>query len=491
MSLSLASSIAQSALASTSTQVSIVSRNIDGANDPNYSRKIANLTTSQTGSGELVSISRAADKALYEKLLFAQSGGASQQALLSGLDQMEQTIGDPASGQSPSALLANLVNALQTYSASPSDLTVAQSVITAASNLTNALNGATATVQGVRSQADADMSTSVQTINQLLAQFQTVNAAIVRGSQSGADITDSLDTRDSILSQLSQQMGITTTTAANGSVSIYTDSGVTLFQDTPRTVTFQATGTFTAGTTGNAVFVDGVPITGSSSPMPLQSGKLAGLSALRDQVAVTYQSQLDETARGLIDAFQETDQSATPTLPAAAGLFTYASVTTVPVGGLVAGLAGQIKINANVDPSQGGTVTRLRDGGISSPGNPAYGYNPSGAASFTGRIQQLIDGVSVTQSFAPTTGLNASASLTGFATASVSWLEAARRSVSDKSDYQNTLVSNASTALSNATGVNLDSEMSKMLDLEHAYQASSKLLSTVDNLYTALFQAVG
>jgi flagellar hook-associated protein 1 FlgK len=45
-------------------------------------------------------------------------------------------------------------------------------------------------------------------------------------------------------------------------------------------------------------------------------------------------------------------------------------------------------------------------------------------------------------------------------------------------------------ALSNATGVNLDDEMSRLLDLEHAYQASAKLIATIDNLYQMLFQAV-
>ncbi|MFI5010891.1 MAG: flagellar hook-associated protein FlgK [Hyphomicrobiales bacterium] len=491
MSLSLASNIAQSTLAATAAQVAIVSRNIDGANNPNYSRKIADLTTSMTGSGGVVSVSRAADKALYEKMLVAQSTAASQKALSNGLDQLDQTIGDPSNGQSPSALLGSFANALQTYSASPNDTTVAQSVITAASNLTSALNGATAIVQGVRTQADADMATSVQTINSLLSQFQAVNADIMRGTQSGADVTDNLDQRDAILSRLSQEIGITTTTSANGGMAVYTDGGVTLFQGSARSVTFQTAGTFTAATTGNAVFVDGVPITGSSSPMPIQSGKLAGLSNLRDHVAVTYQSQLDETARGLIDAFKESDQSATPTLPDAPGLFTYSGAPAMPGTGLVAGLAGDIKVNANVDPGQGGNVNLLRDGGIANSGAvTAYTYNTAGGGSFTARIQQLIDGIAAPQSFDPAAGLNASASLTDFSTASVSWLESNRQSASNASTYQTTLVSNASTALSNSTGVNLDSEMSKMLDLEHSYQASSKLLSTIDSLYTALFQAV-
>ena len=53
------------------------------------------------------------------------------------------------------------------------------------------------------------------------------------------------------------------------------------------------------------------------------SGRLIGLAAVRDTYAVTYQNQLDEIARGLIEAFAESDQSASPSLPDAPGLFTY------------------------------------------------------------------------------------------------------------------------------------------------------------------------
>ena len=47
-----------------------------------------------------------------------------------------------------------------------------------------------------------------------------------------------------------------------------------------------------------------------------------------------------------------------------------------------------------------------------------------------------------------------------------------------------------SEALSNVTGVNIDEEMSLLLDLEHSYQASAKLVQTVDNMLAALLAAV-
>jgi flagellar hook-associated protein 1 FlgK len=502
MSLTSAFNIINSAFDANAAQTAAISRNISNSSTTGYTLKTANLATSSYGGVEVTSITRATNSALLEQALAANSQSAGQSALASGLAQLSATVSDSsstnstsstttASGQSPSAMLASLETALQNYQASPSDPTVAQSVVTAASQLTSSLNNATTTVQQVRSQADAAMAQSVTTINSLLSQFQTVNNTIVSGLQTGADVTDAEDSRDDILTQLSQQIGISTVTSSNGSEAIYTDSGVTLFQTTARAVTFAPTQTLTAGATANPVMVDGVPVTGSSSPMAIQSGALAGLATLRDTTAPQYQAQLDQIANGLVNAFAETNQ-ATPSTPnPLPGLFTYSSYsgamptdTTVP-----AGLAGQIEVNASVDPSQGGNVNLLRDGDISG-GGANYTYNATGAASYTTRIQQMISQISATQAFDPSAGAGSSDSLTDYADASVSWVQAQYQQATDQANYSSTLATTASQALSNATGVNLDDQTSQMLSLENSYQTSAKLLTTVNNMFSSLLTAV-
>ena len=240
---------------------------------------------------------------------------------------------------------------------------------------------------------------------------------------------------------------------------------------------------------GSPVTVDGVPITGSNSPMPIQSGALAGYAALRDTLAPQYEAQLDQIAGGLINAFAESDQSATPSLPSLPGLFTTSGATSLPSASASTGLAAAIEVNPNVDPSQGGNATLLRDGGISSPGNPSYTYNSTGAASYTARLQQLVSAIGATQSFDPSAGLGSTASLSGYANASVSWLQAENQQASNASAYQSALATQASSALSNATGVNLDAEMTNMLSLENSYASSAKLLTTVNSMFSALLNA--
>jgi flagellar hook-associated protein 1 len=502
MSLSSAFNIINSSFDANANQTAVISRNISNANTPGYTLKTANLATSAFGGVDVSSITRAANEALQDTMLSATSTSAQQAALANGLTQLSATVSDSAttasssstttaSGQSPSAMLAGLETALQSYETSPNDPTVAQSVVSAASQLTSSLNSATATVQQVRSQADAGMANAVSTINSLLAQFQTANSTIVNGLQSGADVTDVEDTRDNILSQLSQQVGVSTVTAPNGSESIYTDSGVTLFQNTARTVTFTATPTLTAGAKGNSVMVDGVPITGPSSPMAIQSGALAGLATLRDTTAPQYQAQLDQIANGLVNAFAETNQTNPATPNPLPGLFTFSSYSgTMPTATAVpAGLAGQIKINASVDPSQGGNANLLRDGDISG-GGASYTYNTTGAASFTTRIQQMISQISASQSFDPAAGAGANDSIADYANASVSWVQGQYQQATNQASYSSALATTASQALSSATGVNLDDETSQMLSLENSYQTTAKLLTTANNMFASLLSAV-
>lgn len=487
MSLTAALRTAQSALQNTAAQTSVTTRNVAGSGDPSYSRKIALASSTADGGAQVLTITRAADKALLESLTDTASRAAAQQALADGLNELNATIGDPELDQSPAALIGAFTDSIQLYSVSPGDQILAQAVITKAGGLANALNDAARTVQRVRQDADAAMDAGVRDLNGLLADFETANKAVVNGTRAGLDITDSLDARDRLMSRISELIGINVVPRADNDAVLYTDSGVTLFETSPRLVSFQATGTFTAGFSGNAITVDGVPVTGAAATMPIRSGRLQGLADLRDNAAVTYSRQLDEIARGLIAAFAESDQSDPPGLPDLPGLFT-AGVSAMPGNALVPGLAGAIRVNPTVDPDQGGNLALLRDGGIGAPGNPAYRYNPSGAAGYADRLNDYLGALSAQRSFDAAADVDASNSLPGFAASSVSWLGVVRQNATNAADYEQTLLQRTSEALSNATGVNLDNEMSLLLDLERSYQASSKLIGAIDAMF-AMFLA--
>lgn len=490
MALSVGIDVARSSLATASEQLSVVSRNIARVGEQDATRKTTSVVTGPGTQVHIGRVGRTSSSALLTAYLDANAASQSQSAIVSALDTLETTVNDTDLERSPAALISKLSSALQSYSSAPDNPALAGSVVSAAKTLVNTLNEGSETIANVRRQADTDIADSVDRINNLLAQFSDLNKQVVVGTKSGADITDTLDARDSVLKQLSSEIGIQTVERSDGDLAIYTDSGVTLFEKVPRTVTFSPSPLLSNGQSGSAIYADGVPIAGTPNMMAISTGRLAGLVQIRDVIAPTYERQLDEIARGLIEAFAETDQSATPTLADAAGLFTYPGGPAIPTSGTsVSGLAALIQVNANVDPTQGGNALLLRDGGIS--GNSAYKYNSTGAASYSDRILGLVASIDQSRSFDGSSELPQSTSLTTFAKSSVSWLEALRQSAKSDGDYRKAVSERASSALSKETGINLDEEMTHMLELERTFQASSRLISTIDQMLSNLLETLG
>ncbi len=225
--LSLALDSARSALLATSSQIATNARNTAGANDPGYSRKIVSLVTG--AGGTTVVVTRASDAALFNPQALGGLGGLREPGPARRAHQAVETVGDTSDAGSPAARLGALNAALQAAANRPDDAGLARTAVESARDLATSLNGAADAVHDARATADQGMADSVARINDLLGQFDIANRAVMRGTASGQDVSDSLDTRDRIVSQLSAEIGISVSDRPGGDMAIYTDSGVTLF----------------------------------------------------------------------------------------------------------------------------------------------------------------------------------------------------------------------------------------------------------------------
>ncbi|WP_134496202.1 flagellar hook-associated protein FlgK [Microvirga pakistanensis] len=480
MSLSVAYNTARSSLQASQSQMAVVSRNTAGASDPGYSRKIGVLVT--TGGAARVTVVRASDSALLNKMLETTSDAAMQKSLLEGLEKLSLTIGDPELDESPAARVGAMTDALRQYANAPDDNVLARGFVKAANDLATSLNQATASINLVRQETQVQIGDSVARINEILAKFKVANDEVMSGSALGRDVSDALDQRDYLIAQLSEEIGLTVVPRADNDVALYTDSGVPLFDRLPRAVEIRKS--------DGAILIDDVPVTGSASPMPLNSGSLVGLVKIRDEVAVGYQRQLDELARGLIDAFKETDRSGGGAADKA-GVFTYVGGPDLLASGTptLTGFASLLRVNDAIDPTKSptGAYEKIRDGGING-GDYASG---DGTASFSTRLYELTAALQEDRNWDSSLGLGNKMTLQDFASSSAGWVEAKRQDASQQVAYRETLLAQASEALSNATDVNMDDETALMLQLEKSYSASAKLISVINQMLQTLLSAVG
>ena len=77
-----------------------------------------------------------------------------------------------------------------------------------------------------------------------------------------------------------------------------------------------------------------------------------------------------------------------------------------------------------------------------------------------------------------------------FGANAIGWIEGLRQQSSNAEMGASAMMVRTAEALSNETGVNVDTEMALLLDLEHAYEASARIISTVDQMMASLLELV-
>ena len=487
MTLTDALRVATNSLASSQTQLSTLSRNIAGVNDPDYVRRDAEVYTDRYNSSR-VEVKRYVDQATYRASILANAGAAKSDVVASGLNRLASLQDKDTFAFAPSRLLADLQRATELAAASPADSSTLATLVEQARTTASGLNSSYNEILSMRADADDQISSSVERLNSLLAQLQPVNDSIVHAAKNGRHDFDGMDLRDQLINKISSEIGVNVVPREDDDFILTTDNGILLFEGRPREITFESTPSYGPNTDGGILRIDGVAVNGPSSSLPLRSGRIAGNLELRDNYLVQQRDQLDEVARGLVELYSETDQSG-GTKPALAGLFTWSGGPTVPASAtLEAGIARTIQVNSLVDPQSGGNPQLIRDGAIN--GDTDYQYNTSGGASFSDRLFALSDAFNEARTFDVAADLPTNVSLTEFATASLDFLSAQRKAANDNKEYKAELAVRFKETLQGQSGPNLDHEMSRLLEVERAYQATARLLRTVDEMLVTLMESV-
>ena len=329
----------------------------------------------------------------------------------------------------------------------------------------------------LRGEADGEIATQVTKLNKLLSDFETANNEVIKKTAMGEDANNAIDKREGLVKQISEIIGVSTYTREGNDIALYTSDGTTLFETVARKISFTPTAAFAAGSTGSSLYIDGVKVEAGAGASTTAKGSLPALLQLRDDVLPTMQDQLDEVARGAIALFAE-DSAGTPV----AGLFTTKTGAAVAfnTANIIPGLASQITVASAVVSSP----FKLRDGNISGTST-----NTGNSSGYSELLRDYVAAFDTPMTFDGDTKLGTNVTLLNFSTEAVGWTENFRSNASTAGESTSALMTRASEAYSNNTGVNLDEELILLLDIEQSYKAASKLLSTIDEMLKALMAA--
>lgn len=408
MTIGAALSIAVGGLQLNQTETGIVAQNIARAGQAGYTAKRVGTVDYQGLQGVFglrAVVSREFDKAVYSQVLQASAPTSYLETQQKYLSQIDQFMGQTASGASIPSALADFDQAMQALVTSPDDVSSRTLLIGKAQVLANQLNQASNDIQGLRTSVEAEIADQIDKVNGLTRTISDLNARIVGQEAAGQDVSNLLDARDQAVKDLSSYMDIGTLESANGHLTVFTTTGLSLVSDHGTQFEFDAHGTLTANTewsaddTQRSVGTIRVADNGSSTVDliangTLRSGSIAALVELRDTTLVQAQAQLDDIAAGLSEAMSNHDVAGTATTSGAASGFDV-DLTDLQSGNRVTlsytdtatGKAKTVTLIRVDDPS----VLPLADTVTGNPNDTVHGIDFSGGmASVVSQIQTAL-----------------------------------------------------------------------------------------------------
>jgi flagellar hook-associated protein 1 FlgK len=441
-------SVALSGLSVSQQEMATTSNNVANENTPGYTREVPVVTTGDPvevgslniGTGVVLEkIDSLRDSMLQIQINQATQQNSSLNTSLTELQQIQTQFASSSSGIG--ADISNFFNSLQQLSPDPSDLTLRQSVLSAANTLATDFNSAAQSLRTQSSNIDQNVVQSVTQVNSLTSQIASVDQQISNlqavDQSTGQEPGTLVDQQNNLIQQLSGLIDVQVIPTGQG-ITLTTSNGTTLVSGSQSyALTTQATGGV------QHIFSGSQDITSS-----LRGGSLAGLVQVSDQEIPSISSSLDQLAAGLATSLNAANAQGYDLNGNLGGNI----FVPPPAGGV--GAAATLTVSMT-DPS---LIAASSDGTIGSNGNLA---NLSAVANTA-----LANGETPIDSYSDL----------------VSEVGGATANTSADADSSNLILQQLQDENGSVSGVSLNEEASNLIQYQTAYQAAAHVVSTVNLL---------
>jgi flagellar hook-associated protein 1 FlgK len=357
------------------------------------------------------------------------------------LSQAQLAFQEPSSS-GLSASLASFWQSWDQVASNPTSSAARQGVVDQAQTVVADLQQASQQLQTTVGNTQNQLASTVGQANTLLGEMADLNEQITTAKASGGSANSLIDQRNNVMNQLAADIGATGTAQPDGSLRVSV-GGISLVQGSWNdTLSLESSGTSTQ------LVAQTTHLTLSAS-----SGTTAGLLAAVNQYLPGYQSQLDTVANSLASlvngqlaaGYTATGAPGQPlfTGSGAAGIGVSSAIAADPT--LIAAASTSTLPDASNDGSNAQTIANLFD----APNGPDSAYR--------GLVQTVGDQVS---------------------------------SVNNQVQAQTSVANAAQQNLQAVTGVNQNSELVNLMNFQQAYQASAKVITTVDTAVQTLLAAI-
>lgn len=431
----------------------VIENNITNANTPGYVTQDQSLIAQPFDPAQGISGGVLAGPMISTRSQYLEQAVRNQQAALGSSQQTATDLGqlqplfDTTGASGVPGALSSFFNSVSQLSVSPNDLSSRQDVITAAGQVATAFNQNAVGLQQTSANLHSETSGVVANINQIAADIAAVNGEYSSNSAENQDA--GLDARlNNDFENLSQLVNYTAIKTSNGTYNVYIGGQTPLVmggQAYNISADFSQPQTAIRDSQGHDITAQLSNAGGSLGAMLVeQNTTLPGYMNALNNLAQAFSDQVNQALSQGVDINGN---------PPAANLFTYNAAQ---------GTAFTMAVTA-ITPDQ-----------IAAASAGAPGGNGNAIAIAQMASQTSVNGFTFTEAYG-----NLGAQV-GQDVAVAQQNETA----------QQNLLNQATQARATASGVDLNTEATKLLQFQQAYQAAGKLISVIDSLGTTLMNMI-
>ncbi|MCZ2825095.1 MULTISPECIES: flagellar hook-associated protein FlgK [unclassified Modestobacter] len=456
----------------------VTGQNIANVNTPGYSRQRAELqsiggnavpamyaVSNQVGQGvDADKVIRIRDGFLESRAQIESASTARMTAQDATLAQIEQAFREPGE-TGIQAKLTGVFTAWGDVANHPTEDGARTAVLQKTATLVAELHTTSANLDKQWTQTRDSLDTLAQDVNAKTQSIADLNRAIKRATQAGLPVNELADKRDGLVKDLATAIGATSSPGDDGQVDVSV-AGAMLVSGV------SAIGIRVVGTEvpAEATATDPSFVTDPGGTRLALGGTAGGALTALSQTIPRYQQKLDAVAQQLAaqvnavhagpDAY---DKNGAPGGP----MFGSGTVPAVPV------TAANITLLIT-DPAKLAAASMAPIPAVAGP--PAVAARPSADAGNAAKLAAMAradTGAAVAyRQLIVDLGVEASVATSNLQTQTVvaAQVDASRESVS---------------------GVNLDEEMTNMLQFQHAYSAAARMITTIDETLDVLINRTG
>lgn len=463
--------IGRKALAVAQAALDVTGHNVANANTPGYSRQVVNMQTTSPyrsannnshhpyiymGTGVTITdVTRVREEFLDTQYRKENRTLGDWQAQQNALEKIEVILNEPSLSGIKTVLQEfwKSWDGLAKFAENPSLRAVVRQKGEAVANTFQHLHQQ---LVDLRTDLDATLKIKVDEVNSIAQEVADLNLQIVRGQAAGSAPNDLMDRRDLLVDQLSKLIDLRVVDNA-GDYTIMVGGNALVSHNRVNQMAIQP----------NSERYADIIWAGNKQSVQVTGGAMHGLLVARDGSTKSRLDELDTLAQSIMDEVNAVHRGGYGLDGNAGRDFFVKAANASPAQGMMinADLAGDVGLRRIAAASK-------------SPLDADNGEGDGGNALALSRLEK--------------------AKLTALGTTSTDYLQAMVAALGVDAQHASLMVENQESLVNQLTnqrdsvmGVNLDEEMTKMVQYQHSYNAAARVISAMDEMLDTLINQVG